>query len=442
MNIGIVDQTVEGWTAGRIYTDTLVRSITTYGPEHRVVLLTSDPSAWSHLDGVECTRIPSFHTGEDLLGPVESLGLEVILPIRDTPCHHLPFAKVGWIPDFQHLQLPWLFEPDERAYRDEMFRYLASAMGTVLFSSEDSLSEFAAFAPEFRHKGRVARFPSSMVYHSPGGTPDATLEKYRLREPFVLVANQLWRHKNHLVVVQAAHILADRGVRVPFVFSGKPADRRDPEASGVSQILREIAMGPACNLIRLLGEIPHSELMDLVRSAGCIVQPSRCEGWNTTLQDAVAFGRPVVASFLPVHREQLGSDGAFFDPDDPRELADWIVEKLDSVVPFDIETESIALERHRDVARAFAESVLVAARDATQTEAISAGLDFTGRLREAAPRIFALVDSHEKERMIQSLKEALGLRGAQLSMATAEAEMLRQVCEERLELINRLSGKA
>ena len=73
------------------------------------------------------------------------------------------------------------------------------------------------------------------------------------------------------------------------------------------------------------------------------MQPSRFEGWNTSIEDAKAIGRPVIASGIDVHREQVADAFGFFDVDDPAGLADLLAHA--EVLPAgpDLDGERVAL---------------------------------------------------------------------------------------------------
>jgi glycosyltransferase involved in cell wall biosynthesis len=56
--------------------------------------------------------------------------------------------------------------------------------------------------------------------------------------------------------------------------------------------------------------------------AVAFINPSRFEGWSTSVEEAKSMGKQIVLSDIPVHREQAPSRGFFFADNDPRALAD------------------------------------------------------------------------------------------------------------------------
>ena len=73
--------------------------------------------------------------------------------------------------------------------------------------------------------------------------------------------------------------------------------------------------------VTFLGVIPRSEQLLLMKHALAVIQPSLFEGWSTVIEDARSLQVQVIASDIPVNIEQLGSDGFYFNPHSPSELA-------------------------------------------------------------------------------------------------------------------------
>ena len=100
--------------------------------------------------------------------------------------------------------------------------------------------------------------------------------------------NQFWAHKNHEIVPDA---LA-RAPGIPVVMVGRPADYRDRRNPSMSRLLQRIATAGVSDRVFLLGEVPFADLVSLLRVAAVVLQPSRFEGWSTTVEDAKAYTRP------------------------------------------------------------------------------------------------------------------------------------------------------
>jgi alpha-1,3-mannosyltransferase len=70
--------------------------------------------------------------------------------------------------------------------------------------------------------------------------------------------------------------------------------------------------------VRFTGGVDDQVLLDEMRGASAIVLPSRTEGFGLTLVEALASGRPIVASDIPTYRAIAeGTDVQLVDFDDP-----------------------------------------------------------------------------------------------------------------------------
>jgi glycosyltransferase involved in cell wall biosynthesis len=76
---------------------------------------------------------------------------------------------------------------------------------------------------------------------------------------------------------------------------------------------------------RPLGMVPSADLMGLMHHSIAVINPSKFEGWSTTVEEAKSMGKIIVLSDIPVHREQAPERAAFFDPEDAAQLADTLL---------------------------------------------------------------------------------------------------------------------
>ena len=170
----------------------------------------------------------------------------------------------------------------------------------------------------------MVRFASRPPAEFLTADPADVISQYDLPEQFFYLPNQFWRHKNHQVVVDALSILSARGIDVVVAASGSRHDPREPDY--FDKIMAQIGARHLHNF-RYLGMIPLSHVYALLRVSTALINPSRFEGWSTTVEEAKSFGVPMILSDLDVHREQTAGKAKYFGLDNPKELADHLVEQ-------------------------------------------------------------------------------------------------------------------
>jgi glycosyltransferase involved in cell wall biosynthesis len=233
--------------------------------------------------------------------------------------------KISWIYDFQHKLLPELFTKDEIKRRESEFSLITSKSRRIVVSSNDSLNQLKRFYPHTKASIVVLQFVS-VIDTEKITSLDSLREKYSVQEPYFIVSNQFWQHKNHLVILESLRILKDRGRRVMVVFTGKESDHRNP---GYFQSLKDfVSTHELGGMTQFLGFISRDDQLGLMKNAIAVIQPSRFEGWGTVVEDAKTLVRPVILSDIPVHREQMDDRGYFFSPDKALELANLLEEFL------------------------------------------------------------------------------------------------------------------
>ena len=235
---------------------------------------------------------------------------------------------ICWIPDFQHLHLPDMFEQSELVHRNETFADMAKNANTIILSSYDALNDFKKFAPEHANKARVLNFVSYIdpqVYDVTNNISAQVSATYDLPKKYFYVPNQFWKHKNHICVLNAIALLKKQGVDVNVVFSGSKSDYRDN--SFFSEILDIIQKYNIQQNVRLLGVIKLTEVYYLMRHCVSIINPSLFEGSSSTVEEAKSIGKNIILSDLNVHREQNPMNALYFSPHDCEQLAVILKEK-------------------------------------------------------------------------------------------------------------------
>ena len=148
------------------------------------------------------------------------------------------------------------------------------------------------------------------------------LDRYNVARPYRFLPNQYWKHKNHRLVVDALLWLRDEGSELPLVLStGRKEDGRD--SGYFSEFESYVRNNELESHYRILGVIPRQDMLTLMAHAMAVINPSRFEGWSTTVEEAKALGKRLLVSDIAVHDEQTAGlpDAATFPTDDPSVLA-------------------------------------------------------------------------------------------------------------------------
>ncbi|MCA1365095.1 glycosyltransferase family 4 protein [Bradyrhizobium sp. IC3069] len=229
-----------------------------------------------------------------------------------------PYPTVAWMPDFQHRQLPHLFSNKARRRRELGFQMQVLSGRTIILSSRSAERDCLCYYPRTKGRTAIVRFASEPSADLLKLDPEEVLQRYDLPRTYFYVPNQFWRHKNHRIILEALALLGERGIH-PVVVASGGGDPHEPEY--LDQILREVADRGLERQFRYLGMIPLADVYALLRACGAMINPSRFEGWSTTVEEAKSFGVPMILSDIDVHREQAEQRARYFGTDDAAALA-------------------------------------------------------------------------------------------------------------------------
>lgn len=227
--------------------------------------------------------------------------------------------SVNWIPDFQHMRLPVMFQADDIRIRTSEFSKMSRKSDGVILSSFDALKDYRLFTGDTSGKVRVLQFVSQPGRYRDNSPEElnAVRTKYNIEHDYFLIPNHFWKHKNHMVVFSAMAILRKKGLSPVMVCTGLVDDYRHPEyIDQTKQYITENKID-----VRLLGLISYDELIILLKNAIAVINPSLFEGWSTTVEECKSLGKNMILSDIGVHREQNPPDSYFFNPENSEELA-------------------------------------------------------------------------------------------------------------------------
>ncbi len=249
---------------------------------------------------------------------------DIVFPY--TPPHpwRLGAAKaIGWIYDLQHLDMPELCDAGEKAHRDKYFSRTLQNTALTIVSSMDTKQRLVRVDPSTRNKVQVLNFSAKIKWDE---CNEALLKHEKGRaDDFFLCPYQLWKHKNHRTLLEAALICRSHNFSPPIICTGETSDYRNPDYP--KKLLEDVREMGLSEQIKFLGRVKRSELLALMIRAKALILPSLYEGWSTVLEEAKALGKNCLASDIPVHREQNHDKCHYFDPNNAHSLALLMLKK-------------------------------------------------------------------------------------------------------------------
>ncbi|HEY9642514.1 MAG TPA: glycosyltransferase [Coleofasciculaceae cyanobacterium] len=373
LRIGIWISEAGSWFGGISYIENLVRAIATLPEQPKLALVCTSrtrqylelfqsidalvdqficltqPNVWeteaeASFSSTTCQTYAQLFEHIDFLYPC--------LQAIDATASSYPHAC--WIPDFQHVDLPQLFLQEDIDERNALFSEIAVRSPLLVLSSQHTAQKFQTLYPDSKTIRRILSFhtlPEPQWYEP---DPVETVEKYQLPDRFFICNNQFWQHKGHAVLFDAVAQLRHSGQAVAVVCTGDTSDYRNiGYFQQLEQQIRDLGLS---DLVYILGAIPRSDQIQLMRQSLAIVQPSNYEGWSTIVEEAQALGKPIVLSDFPVHLEQNPDRAIYFSQGDAQALSTALAEALSSLAAgVDPASEARAKQQCSEKATRFAQ---------------------------------------------------------------------------------------
>ena len=236
---------------------------------------------------------------------------------------HSGIVTLSWLYDFQFLHLPELWTSGQIKWAIQWYQAACRNCDAVLVSSASALTDLNGFAPSGTQIRGVLNFVSNPI--SLLGLPsfEEIQNLYAIQDRYFYLPNQFWENKNHKLVIKALAILsasARDGVQV--VCTGKPFDGRQPHF--FDQLMQDVTVLGLAHHFRVLGIVPLAHAQALMLNSLAVINPSRFEGWSTSVEEAKTMGKPILLSKIDVHVEQNPPLGLFFDPENASQLANLL----------------------------------------------------------------------------------------------------------------------
>jgi glycosyltransferase involved in cell wall biosynthesis len=228
------------------------------------------------------------------------------------PAMRLP--SVVTVHDMQHRDMPEHFSRGERLWRRHFYESAARRATMVVTDSQHArtrIIESLGIAPDRIVAIHMAvdhdRFRPQVEREE-----EAIIGALRLPPRYIFYPASLWRHKNHLALLQAVTLTGDDTLHV--VLTGARFGRLEEVMSYAS------AQG-LDRRVHHLGNVPDAALPVLYRQAAAVAFPSSYEGFGLPPLEAMACGCPVASSRAASLAEVCGDAAVVLDPDDPQQMS-------------------------------------------------------------------------------------------------------------------------
>lgn len=285
--------------------------------------------------------IRSSGSQEQLLVICNEYDIDVVLPvigggytwvIRDLCLY--------WIPDFQEINFPENFSVEDIRKRKLVRDYIAKEHKGLILSSKDSYEDYKTQYPKNTDNVFIVHFVS-YISHLVGQITNefekGVLHKYGIEYDYIFVANQFWKHKNHIVVLKAMdEIITGKNKKIHLVCTGSMQSygKKDEYVESLYNYIEEHKLQ---DYIHFLGLLERKEQLCLMKNARLLIQPSKFEGWGCSVEDAKVMGKGMLLSDISVHKEQQYPKSILFPQDDSIALSKLIIEKFESTEKYDLE---------------------------------------------------------------------------------------------------------
>lgn len=241
-----------------------------------------------------------IHSPVWVSNPPPPKGIPLVMTVHDTWC----------------LMNPQACSPAHRFLVGRAWHNRSRWHMTIAVSEATRSALIEAGLPEERI--RVVRWGVSNAFRSVPETPNEIRPDLGLSTPNLVFVGPINRKKGADVLLAAFELVKSRGLHAQLVLRG-PQDLR---------ALPKELQSRLGDYVRIVPPLVEEDLARLYRQAAAVICPSRAEGFNLPLAEAVSVGATVIASDIPVHREVAGAAAMFVPPGDIEALASAIERAL------------------------------------------------------------------------------------------------------------------
>ena len=233
-----------------------------------------------------------------------------------------------WIPDFQFLYYPKNFTKKNKLMKLINTFFCSFCSTNILLSSKEVKKDIKKISTYAFKKSKVNSFVFNMPKRNTIQNNGYLKKKFKIPNKFFYLPNQYWIHKNHKLVLYALSEAIKKNSSIFIVSTGYADDHR--KSGYFNEISRVITKFKLENNYKYLGTVSYKDVMNLMYNSVAVINPSKFEGWSSSVEQAKSMGKEIILSNIKVHKEQNPERRIFFNPDNQNQISNSILISWDS----------------------------------------------------------------------------------------------------------------
>lgn len=261
--------------------------------------------------------IPSYWRSYGIIDQLKSDQIEVFHGLSNELPIGLAKSKIKsvvTIHDLIFLRYPELYPAIDRAFYKKKFKAACQNADIVVAVSEQTKRDIVAFYNIDPQKIRVIYQDCDVAFQQKLSATflSTILNKYNLTKPFILSVGTIEPRKNQLNLVKAFY--EANLPETELVLVGKASKYQ-------SEIEAFIAQKKITERVKILNQVPFSDLPALYQATKLFAYPSFFEGFGIPIVEALHSGVPLLAATGSCLEEAGGLGGIYANPQDINDIA-------------------------------------------------------------------------------------------------------------------------
>ncbi len=219
-----------------------------------------------------------------------------------------------WIPDFQYIYYPNNFSLKNRIMKNINTFFCGNCSSKILLSSFDVKKDIQKISNKAFVNSKINRFTFNLPDQKEIKSLKYLIYKYKIPNKFFFVPNQYWVHKNHILILETLKKIVKLDKSICIISTGYKDDHR--QSGYFSKLQRFIKTNKLVKNYLYLGTINYLDVLSLMYHSVAVLNPSKFEGWSSSVEQAKSMGKTILLSNINVHKEQKPQRGLYFNVND------------------------------------------------------------------------------------------------------------------------------